>query len=183
MISSLTTLKGLEVTEWVPPSFPLLHRQIYSNKQSHPHLYALPGGAISLRKCKEGGDNNIFVVGRMDQMEYAHSSPVFGDELEVRSFVELKYQVSSLLSRTQRPDITSFYLFIVSRMYALFSTNNCGEKMSYLSKDPYQCIQLVCTEPEMKSLRAHTLTPTFYLHAFQPKRTKNRSQCRVGYKT
>jgi hypothetical protein len=54
------------------------------------------GGAITLRKCKEGGDGNIFVVGRMDQMEYgclSNDRPVFGDDLEVRTFVELKYQV------------------------------------------------------------------------------------------
>ena len=62
------------------------------------------GGAISLQKCKEVG--NIFVVARMDQIEFANLSnrPSFGDSLTVRSFVELKApQVNHHMMKSPSP--------------------------------------------------------------------------------
>ena len=70
-----------------------------SGEASHPNVLDMfercrsagLGGAVVLKQRSEEA-NNAFVVGRIDRAQYVTRDPaVFGDRLEVRSVVELKF--------------------------------------------------------------------------------------------
>lgn len=76
-----------------------------SGEASHPNVLDMfercrsagLGGAVVLKQRSEEA-NNAFVVGRIDRSKYVLSDPArFGDRLEVRSVVELKFRKAGII--------------------------------------------------------------------------------------
>jgi acyl-CoA thioesterase FadM len=94
------------LTVWPPASFFAAGDTVDgSGEASHPNVLDMfercrsagLGGAVVLKQRSEEA-NNAFVVGRIDRAQYVTADPaVFGDRLEVRSVVELKFRKAGII--------------------------------------------------------------------------------------